>query len=378
MTAARKKKEADPETQLADLERAFSAGKPSRLVLFRGEERYFRERGIDLVKARCVALGWEITTHGTKDPDFDRALLLGDLSGGSLFAAARCVVVRDAGVLLGKEEKEQSAFVRAALAFAASPDVDGTLVVSADAIRADHALARAAASDGVLVGCRRLFDSAPPWNSDPRQAELVQWLARRARARKIALTPDQALYVAVSKGNDLYALDAELDKLATSGGRALKDVVGWSASVSPFEVAQHIVAGELARAVGGVHALFRGGFQDRDGTRLVDSSGLAAILLNALVRGVRQSLAGALAAEAGEDPFEGAARVGWSMPPRHRETFTAQVGLRSPAQWRAMHATLGKLELESRTGRELDAEDFTFLALAWRTTARARPSSRRA
>ena len=115
--AARKKREADPPTQVEALARALAGGaEPKRLYVFRGEERYFREAAIRLVQERCASLGHEVVQYSTKDPDFDAGRLNGDLSGGSLFAAARCIVVRDATPLLKKEGREQGPFVRAALA----------------------------------------------------------------------------------------------------------------------------------------------------------------------------------------------------------------------------------------------------------------------
>ncbi len=363
--AARKKREPDPATQIEELRQALEGAEPEKLYLLRGDERYFRERGASIVRDRASELGYEVSVHATRDPDFDAGLLLGDLAGGSLFATARCVVVRDAGPLLKKQGKEHGPFVRAALAFLQS-DAPGCLVVTADSVRADHALAKAAAEHGRLLGCRRLYDSAPPWNPDPRQAELVQWFFRLARSRRVELSPDQALYVVAATGNDLFALEAQLAKIAAGGGESVRELVGWSAAGSPFEVAEAIAGGDVKRAVGGAHALFRGGFAERDGTRLVDGTGLSAILLSSLVRNVRQALAGAEALGRGGDPLEGALRAGWTLPPRARPAFDERVRARDPREWRGMLEDVAELEIASRSGKILGADDFCRLALRWR------------
>lgn len=364
---AAKKREPDPPAQLDALARALAGAAPPRLVLLRGEERYFREQGIELVRRRCEELGHELAAHAAKGPDFDLALLLGDLAGGSLFAAARCVVVRDADSLLPKAGKDPSPFVRAALAFL-DGDLPGTLVVSADSVRADHALAKRAAEAGVVVGCRRLWDSPPPWNPDPRQAELVLWFARRARERSVRLAPEQALYVVAATGNDLFDLESQLDKLAAGGEHTVRELVGWSAGGSPFEVADAIVDGDLRRAAGGIQALFRGGFQERDGTRLLDPAGLGAIVLGSLARGVRQALAGS----EGEDPVAAAGRAGWTLAPTKRAAFAERVRKRRRDQWRRMLDDVARLEHASRTGGTAGADELALLALRWRAAEPAR------
>jgi DNA polymerase III delta subunit len=373
--AASKKKEPDPPRQLADLAAALKGAEPARLYVLRGEERYFREKAIALVRARAEALGWEVSSHATTDPDFDLSRLTGDLGGGSLFASARCVIVRDAGPLLTKDGKKDSAFVRAVLAFLDGTELDGCVVVAADSVRADSAIAKAAGrSGGVVVGCRRLWDSAPPWNPDPRRAELVLWLTALAREKGVRLTPEQAMYVAAATGNDLFALESQLDKIAVSGESALREVVGWDAAGSPYRVADSIVNGDVGRAASSIEALFRGGFQEKRGTRLVDDAALSNILLSSVVRQVRQSMAGALEARAGGDPAEGARKAGWRIPPTARGPFGEQVRRRPAAEWRRMLEDAAELELSARTGRPLDANDFCHLALRWRPRRAAGPA----
>ena len=377
--AAKKKREADPPRQLSDLEAALGQSAPGRLYIVRGEERYFREQALELIRVRAEAEGWEVSSHtgNERHPDYNLSLLLGDLGGGSLFSAARCVLVRDAAQLLKKAGTKDSAFVRAAKAFLGSPDAVGCLVIAADSIRADNALVKAAPeSGGSVLTCRKLWDSAPQWNPDPRQAELVQWLVRRSRELKQALTPEQALFVAAATGNDLFALEAQLEKIAVSGGKALQEIVGWTSTASPFKVAEDLVAGELPRAVSGVEALFRGGFREKDGKRLVDLIGLSSILLSGILGQVRQCVAGSRAARVGVDPVEGAARAGWKMPPTRRAEFTQRVRSRSPEEWCAMLEEVAELEQAARLGKALDANDFSSLAFKWKLKSARKDTGR--
>ena len=377
--ATKRKREADPPRQIADLESSLRDAEPGRLYVLRGEERYFQEAAIDIIRARSEAIGWEVSLHtgNQNHPDYNLSLLLGDLSGGSLFSVARCVIVRECAPLLKKIDKQDSNFVRAAKAFMASSEASGCLVIAATSIRADNALAKAASSSGgALLSCRKLWESAPYWNPDPRQAELVQWLVRRSRELKQPLTPDQAMFVAAATGNDLFALEAQLEKLAVSGGKALREVVGWSSSASPYQVADQLIDGNTARAVGAVEALFRGGFREKDGKRLVNLAGLSSILLGAIMGKVRQAVAGSRAVREGADPVQGAARGGWNMAPKAREEFTTRVKRRSPEKWGEMLDDVARLEFAVRTGQGLDANDFCGLALRWQIPSDAKPVAR--
>lgn len=364
--AARKAREVAPPTQLSQLEARLAQGDPPRGIVLRGEERYFRERGVELIRDRARALQWEISMHDSADPDFEEGALLDDLAAGSLFAGASCVIVRNAGSLLKKAGRNQSALTRSVQAFLGSDQVAGSVVLCADNLRADHAVVKAVqAADGALLHCRKLWDSPPPWKPDPRQTEVVLWILSRARDFAVNLTPDQAVYVAVATGNDLFALDTQLKKLRHAGQRSLREVVQWEAGGSPFQVAEALVGGERARALAGVEALFRGGFKDRSGGRVVDEHALVAILMGAIGRSLRQGLAGSVALAAGGDPLQGASKAGLSVNPRGRDAFMAQLRMWPLREWRVRLETLANLERRSKTGGRVDGADFVLLACRW-------------
>ena len=365
--AARRQREPSPPEQLRQLQAQLEREPGLALgYVLRGEERYFRERALGSLRARAVQLGLEVCAHDAGDPDFELQALLADLSSGSLFADARCVLVRGADPLLKGTKKDPSPLTRAALAFAAQEGQGGSVVISAASLRADHALVKGLVERGapVLSG-RRLWDSPPPWKPDPRQTELVQWLLARARGRGLALQPDQAAYVAAATGNDLAALDGELEKLARTGLDALRQVVSWEAGGSPFALADELVRADPRRAVAGVESLFRGGFQDRGGTRVVDRTALSTMLVAALVRQVRQALAAAAALGRGEGPEGAAQAAGYRGPPRMLEGFLALARGHSPAEWRRRLDECADLERGLKRGRELDASDFAALAARW-------------
>lgn len=364
---AGKKREAPPHAQLAAFLKAL--GEADALApgyLLRGEERYFRRRALDALRERAEALDIEVVAHDASDPDFDPQLLVGDLGTPPMFASTQLLIAREVDPLLKKTGTKPSPFVRAVLGFLDRAEPGRSVVVAATAMRADHALAKRFAQDGLpSLSVRRLWDSPPPWNPDPRQVEVVQWLLQRARELGVRLDPDQAVYVVAATGNDLGALEDQLERLRHGGARALAEVVRWQSGGSPFAAADHLCRGDLARAVDAVEALFQGGMTGRDGGRVVDRAALGAILIGSLARGVRQGLAAARELARGADLGAAAARAG-AGGERAKAELAERLRLRpSPADWERMLEQLADVDRRAKSGAGVDASDFVSLALAW-------------
>jgi DNA polymerase III delta subunit len=250
---------------------------------------------------------------------------------------------------------------------------EGLRVLAANKLFATHGLVKAAEEHGLVIGCRRLWDSPPPWNPDPRQAEPVVWLLRRARERRVDLTPDQASYVYAATGNDLAALDEQLQRIAATGGAGLREVVGWESGASPYDVAEHLVAGRAARAVGGLETLYRGGAAQRDGSRVLDTAGITIQLANAVSAELRETLAGAREVARGLAPAAAAGAAGVKGPPQALAEFAQRVVLRPPEAWARMVEELAQVERRTRTSAGADVNEFVHLALRWRLEERAAP-----
>jgi DNA polymerase III delta subunit len=359
-----KARESEPWVELAALEAAVSAGRLARGYALRGEERYFRERALDRLRGAAEAQGYEVCLHEaereTEGSDFRLARLIDDLSGGGLFAPKRLVVVRNPGELLKKVGGEESALTRAAAAFLKSVDDVGTLVISDASLRVDHVLAKTIlALGGLAPSFRKLWENPPRWRPDPLQSELVQWALRRAGELGLRLTREQALYVCAATGNDLAGLDDQLEVLRIGGGRDWRASVRWTAGSTPWAVADHVLEGDVGRALHGIEALFQGGFQEKSGKRLLDPAALAMLLVSALERGATASLA---ASRPGERVSEGS--------PQQRAAVEERARKRSPAAWRALLEDVAGLERQLKTGGEADANLFATLALRWALGAR--------
>jgi hypothetical protein len=103
------------------------------------------------------------------------------------------IVVHSPEDLLKKgSDGEERALARSMRAFIARRT--GSIALSVDGLRADHAVVKAiVAAGGVLMGFRKLYEKPGAWERqpDPRRTELAEWLAVRARAKGVALSPDQ-------------------------------------------------------------------------------------------------------------------------------------------------------------------------------------------
>ena len=361
--AARRKREADPPELMRELASALSGGELPRGVVLRGEERYFREKAVDLLRAKAVESGFEVCVHDAErgNPDFRVAALIDDLSGGGLFATRRLVVIRNAAESLKKVGSQASPLTSAILAFVEASD-SGSVVLSLPTLRADHAVSKAIkAAGGPLLDLRRLWDGPPPWNPDPRQAELVRFVLDRARHFSLNLSPDQAVYVCAATGNDLFALDDQLERLRHMPDEDLRKVVGWNAATAPWNVAEQVVAGDVPRALAGVESLFQAGFQEKGGRRLLDSIALSAMLIGSLSRGVRRSLVLASGLERGQTESDAAKSVG--VAGRAVGPAIARARSRPARAWRNMLDDVSGLERRAKSGVGVDANDFALLAL---------------
>ncbi len=370
--AKEKKKEEAPQQALLRLERALAAGELAPAYVFHGEERYFRERMSELVLRHAAQRGLETCRHDVKHQEFSLARLSDDLRGSALFSTARCVLLANVGPLVSAKSLDHSPAVAGLLlARIAQPD-GGTLVLTAESMTSAQALSKAAqAAGGWVVQCRKLWDTMPSWGgSDPSRIELVGWLLERARALDVRLRPDEAQHVALAIGNDLSALESEIERLRERGGKTVAELVGWQAGASPWTVADDMVRGDVRATAEGLEALFRGGFQGRDGARTLDPSGLAQMLMNALYGKVREALAAVSILGSGASEKDAASFAGIPGSPRAQEGFRARMASRASREWSVMLEEVAALERRAHQSVPVDVNDFQLLALRWRNRAR--------
>ncbi len=374
MAARKRKAEAAPQQEMQRLARELSGGPLPSAVVLRGEERYFLDEAVAMLTKAGEAKDLELCRYDTADPEFQLKDLMGDLLGGALFASSRLFLVKGADALLKKTAPAAAkGFPDAVLARVTSGDGSMVVLVGKGLRGTQTLIKKLVAANAWNINCRKLWDSPPPWDPDPRKAELVQWLVARARQRKIPMGADQAAYVVAATGNDLFALDRQLDRVQQGeqdGSGNLRDQVIWEGSASPFTLAEPMLAGDVARAAAGIETLFQSGFQGRDGVRTLDQGALIALLISALSSKLRELVAGAEVLSARGSMADARAQAGVKASPVAAKAFEARLALRPPDEWRACYRDIQELERRSRTGAAIDANDFMALALGWRRKAR--------
>lgn len=368
-------KEPDPRAELATLTSSLNDAAQLKLAyVLRGPERWLRERAVDHVVRVAKARGLELCRHDPKDPDFRAQALADDLGSAAMFASQRCVVIADPEPLLKKTAGgDETSLARSIRSFVKG--ARGTVVLHADALRADNAtLKELVAAGGVAHTFRRLYERPGPWerDQDPRRSELCLFVIARAKELGLPLNADRALLLVHAHGNDLAALDTALRAAVERGGADALGELGSAAAGSPGEVADALLAGDLPRTQLALETLFRGGMRkEKDGGRETSVGALNPILLGYLRPRVRQGLAAAYARAQGSALDAAFAEAGVTSFDRGlRQAIETRPG----AAWSAMLEDLLELERDSRRGVEVDVNHWTRLALRWRVRTQS-PSS---
>jgi DNA polymerase III delta subunit len=356
------KRAATPPDALDAFERELAEAEPlDRLMVVRGDEEYFARRAQEVVTNRAKALDYEILVRDGTDPDAKLDDVLGELATPPMFAPRQLFVLRNWDANMRTQGKNVPPLVAALLAFCARDQPDRAVLVRATSMRADHKIAKTATKN---LAVRKLYDSPPPWKPDPMASELVQWVRRRARELEVDVAPRDALYIAAATGNDLGAIDAQLERVRTGTG-LLRDSVAWQATGTPWDVADKLVTDDAANGIDAVVALFQGGMTGKDGSRVLDPTALSTMLLSSLSKTVRQGLAIAEARAAGETA-ERAFDLGGATG-RALDAWRPRMNARKhPAQWQRMFDAVSELERASRaTGAGVGVDHFVALALRW-------------
>ena len=395
-----------PVSPLEALDR-IARGGPPPVVVFAGEESFLAEEGIAAVVRRVFPQGepgGALTALDAGNPaDAERAAaVLEDLRTPSLFGEGRVVVIRRAEMLGGAgaagaasddetdgaESEEpagdepadapaagkakataagakparraspittlvKQATVKAApgavLILATEKPVKGRGSVSAEAITKTGAL---------LVDCRRLYDSVPPWSrgTPAHDTEVARWVARRAKeVHGKAMDPRAAHALSVRVGASLAPLARALETLATYvGARPAVTEADVAATVSAtredpaWVLADAVLERDLPRALSLAAAAFDRGLTDSKGRVAVRPEAVYPLLFATVHAAWRRAMLVAEATARGDD-VAGLPALG-GLPSFVVERVVRQVGRRSPDDLLARHGALVAAEAGVRGG----------------------------
>lgn len=167
-------------------------------------------------------------------------------NAGSLFGDARLIVVTDIDGLKGDGRRKggwKAADVEAIGSYLASPAPATVLALVAEELKASAALWKVCDTQGLVL----------PY--DVAKKELHGWVADQFRQRGTSAEPDAVAALVQLVGDDLHALKAEIDKIATWAGdepvgeREVSTLVASNADVPGYELTEAWAAREVARVL---------------------------------------------------------------------------------------------------------------------------------
>ncbi len=280
------------------------------IVALVGDERFFRAEAVDELKAAAAggaaagASGANVVEiEGSPGPRkvADLGAALDELATPSLFGGQRLVVVREADAFVAAHRERLEAYIHA-------PAPRATLVLDLDALAKNLRLTKAIEAKGLLVECRRLYETPPPWGPPraPWESELVDWTVRRAAERGKRLGREDAYRLVSLAGNDLFEIASTVEKLALAAGERpdippdeVERLTARARRDDVFTLADAVGRRDLAKALAALDSLLTWGYVDRDGGVLRDEGRIAAIVLGRLRRKLEEIERGIAFVEAG-------------------------------------------------------------------------------
>ncbi len=338
----------NPEKEISRLASLLRADPAPSVFVFQGQQRWFRDRALDLVKDKLGAQG-DVFEHDASSGEGsanDAAGFLMDLRTRSLFGGQKVLMLRSAERWL-KSHGKLLAEVLDGLA------PGNALVIEVAKLDGRSALAKKLKKLGAVFDFRNLYDKPFGDRGPATSAELVQWVCARAKSKKLRLSPASALFMTQVVGNDPGQLEGEMDLLASQfAGKeitpeTMREVLTVSFGSSQFEFVDALLEKDAQKALRSVHAMFREGLRDRDGKRM-DKGAIFPMAMAWLVQSIATLIEGRHAIDQGESGHSVVQRMGGYF----KDRFERQLrGLDTPALAN-IHAAAMRAERRLRSSGE--------------------------
>jgi hypothetical protein len=177
------------------------------------------------------------------------------------------------------------------------------------------------------------------------------------------MSPDDCVYIAMATGNDLSAIDSQLEKVRVGGAGAVRESVQWQSGGTPWKAAEDLLGGNVPRGISSVESLYRGGFHSaRDGKTEVNPAALGAILMGTMRSKSRQAAIASRAVSQGASISQAGQEANVKGKPA-LDSLSQMLQLRPAPAWEKLYRDVLELERRSRSGPEVDVNDFVALAL---------------
>ncbi|MBK7702709.1 MAG: DNA polymerase III subunit delta [bacterium] len=232
----------------ASLRRELAAGSFRPVYLLAGEDTHRASSIVEyLVNKLLGASGSAFNSHVFDGEQAGCDKILQQARSYPMFGDRQVIWVKRAEHMVGDAASEQ-----ALQRYLADPVAATTLILMSEKVDGRKSWVKACKT----AGC--FFEMAPPSGRD-----LVDWTVRRAKDKKLPLALELAEMLVELVGDDLHALDGELDKLALIAAEAkdgldeeaLRAVILEQRAIDPFELVKQLGPGTRTRRPGGLPAL---------------------------------------------------------------------------------------------------------------------------
>jgi DNA polymerase III delta subunit len=218
--------------------------------------------------------------------------VLDELRTPSFFSSSRIVVVAPSDVFLAAHSQDLLPFLESGFA-------GGHLILLQEGtVDQRTRFAKQVAEKGWVVECAQPWDRPPPWDERTPvwDSELSHWLARRAQAKGMKLSPQVAFLLHQRAGTDLAVLEEELEKIityvmaegtTTIHEEAVARVTGDLREDSVFVLIDLLLEARRSEALETVLRLFRRGVHTQNGALTLEPVSIALLFIGALVARLR-------------------------------------------------------------------------------------------
>lgn len=294
-----------PEKELERLHKAAADVLPKVAVLT-GPAAFFRNEAIEALIARVPPAADLRRIDGSQDTDGRE---LDDLRGATLFGSGTYLVVRRGESWLAEHGARLVDIV---------PQISKGcgLIVEVGKLDGRTKLTKTITANGAVFEFRELYAEPFDRSRSPLEAELVGWVAMRARKLGMKLTAEAAYLLISCVGKDPAELHAELIRLAPEltgkaslGPDALRGKLTIGFESTPFEFADAVLAKDRKRALRSLEAMFARGVRGRDGGSM-DAGGVFPFTVSWLWTAMSNAHAGCALVDEGVRLDDVAARVG--------------------------------------------------------------------
>lgn len=226
----------------AELRRSLAAEQYAPVYALVGEDQLRVQAVVEWLRKTLLGdAGTAFNYHVYDGDDAGADRVLQQALSYPMMAARQIVWVKRADAMLGEAAAED-----ALCKYLENPPAETMLILSSEKADGRRRWVKAAKAAGYW------YDMAPPSGRD-----LVSWVEKAGRDRRLALTQDLATLLVELVGEDLQALSSELDKLATACGddaaaldeQALQELILEQRPVDPFELVRALGPGRAGDGI---------------------------------------------------------------------------------------------------------------------------------